>query len=370
MLALSLPALQGITGLIRLKPLQGAIEAPGKPEGGIAAWWDGTLQVEAEEWLNAHVGFYPLFIRTNNQLNYTLFNKAKAKGVVIGKQGYLFEENYIKAYYGLDFIGRDSICRQMERLQYIHERLQKQGKLLLLVFAAGKGSYYSEYIPKGWASRRGPSNYAHYSAEAQKRGIPVLDFHRYFLEQKTKSKYPLYPQLGIHWSEYGMAVAGDSLIRSIEAHCGWRMPRISWDEVDWDQPKGSDCDIAGGMNLFWNMPSFNMAYPKLKFEVEQGKRRPAVLVVSDSFYWGLFNFGISRSFDPGHFWFYNHEVYPEHFDRKTTVQQLNLVEELNRHDVVVIMATEATLPRLGWGFIEAAAQALKQEEDRGHKGLE
>ena len=85
MLALSLPALQGITGLIRLKPLQGAIEAPGKPEGGIAAWWDGTLQVEAEEWLNAHVGFYPLFIRTNNQLNYTLFNKAKAKGVVIGK---------------------------------------------------------------------------------------------------------------------------------------------------------------------------------------------------------------------------------------------------------------------------------------------
>ena len=124
------------------------------------------------------------------------------------------------------------------------------------------------------------------------------------------------------------------------------------------------------MNLFWNMPSFNMAYPKFKFEVEQGKRRPAVLVVSDSFYWGLFNFGISRSFDPGHFWFYNHEVYPEHFDRKTTVQQLNLVEELNRHDVVVIMATEATLPRLGWGFIEAAAQALKQEEGGGHKGLE
>lgn len=360
-LILGLPALQGITGLIRIKPLQGAIETPGIPTGGVVAWWDGTLQEEAEAWLNAHVGFRPLFIRTNNQLNYTLFGKAKAKGVVIGKQGYLFEENYIKAYYGLDFIGRDSICRQMDRLEYIHEQLQKQGKLLLLVFAAGKGSYCSEYIPDGWADSRGPTNYAHYSAEAQKRGIPVLDFHRYFLEQKSKSNYPLYPQLGIHWSEYGMAIAGDSLIRSIETQCGWRMPRISWDQVEWKQPKGSDYDIAGGMNLLWNIKSFPMAYPVLKFESDKGKQRPAVLVVSDSFYWGLFNYGISRSFNPGHFWFYNHEVYPEYFDRKTTVKQLNLAEELSRHDVVVIMATEATLPRLGWGFIEAASRALGLE---------
>jgi len=200
------------------------------------------------------------------------------------------------------------------------------------------------------------------------RGIPVLDFHRYFLEQKSKSKYPLYPQFGIHWSEYGMALAGDSLIRSIEAHCGCRLPRVFWKEVVWKKPEGNDVDIAQGMNLFWDMPSFKMAYPKLEFESEKGKRRPGVLVVSDSFYWGLFNFGISRSFDPGHFWFYNHEVYPEHFERPTTVKQLNLVEELNRHDVVVIMATEATLPRLGWGFIEAAAQALEQEDEGGAPG--
>ena len=104
-----------------------------------------------------------------------------------------------------------------------------------------------------------------------------------------------------------------------------------------------------------------MAYPELQFESDKGKQRPAVLVISDSFYWGLFNFGISRSFNPGHFWFYNHEVYPKQLGVERTVKQLKLLEEIARHDVVVIMATEATLPKLGWGFIESASTELGYE---------
>jgi hypothetical protein len=34
----------------------------------------------------------------NNQLAFSLFNKAKANGAVVGKENYLYEENYIKAY--------------------------------------------------------------------------------------------------------------------------------------------------------------------------------------------------------------------------------------------------------------------------------
>ena len=358
---LALPAIQGLFAPLRIKPLQGAIEEPDTPALGLKAWWDAAFQLQAEAWLNHHVGFRPLWIRTNNQINYSLFNKAGARGVVVGKQRYLFEENYIKAYYGSDFIGKDSIGRRMDRLEFISETLQRQGKLLLLVFAAGKGSYYSEYIPEDRVQERGTTNHQIYLQEAQRRGIPVLDFHTYFLEQKNTSAYPLYPQYGIHWSEYGMALAGDSLIRRIEQQCGWRLPRISWDRVEWKQPRGADCDIAGGMNLLWNMKSFPMAYPELQFESDKGKQRPAVLVISDSFYWGLFNFGISRSFNPGHFWFYNHEVYPKQLGVERTVKQLKLLEEIARHDVVVIMATEATLPKLGWGFIESASTELGYE---------
>jgi len=39
-----------------------------------------------------------------------------------------------------------------------------------------------------------------------------------------------------------------------------------------------------------------------------------------------------------------------------------LQEQLAAHDVVILMATEATLPKLGWGFIESASTEL------GYKG--
>ncbi len=35
-------------------------------------------------------------------------------------------------------------------------------------------------------------------------GINHIDFNSYFVQNKGKSKYPLYPQYGIHWSYCGM----------------------------------------------------------------------------------------------------------------------------------------------------------------------
>ena len=95
-----------------------------------------------------------------------------------------------------------------------------------------------------------------------------------------------------------------------------------------------------------------MAYPNIRFQSDSGKTKPSVLVVSDSFYWGMFNFGISSAFTDSHFWFYNNQVYPEGNHGPIQVSQLNIKEEIAKHDIIVIMATEATLPSLGWGFIE------------------
>ena len=69
-----------------------------------------------------------------------VFNKPRASGVIIGKNKYLYEENYIKAYHGTDYIGYDSIMNRMQReicSGYIIETRQKY----YLDFAAGKGSF-------------------------------------------------------------------------------------------------------------------------------------------------------------------------------------------------------------------------------------
>lgn len=37
-----------------------------------------------------------------------------------------------------------------------------------------------------------------------------------------------------------------------------------------------------------------MAYPKLIFEESVGKTQPTVLTIADSYYWGIFNLGVSQ----------------------------------------------------------------------------
>lgn len=352
LLFLVAPWIQNNLNVINVTPLSGAITTPAKPEFTFKKWFTAEYQEAAEKWLNQTFGFRNLFIRINNQIAFSLFKKAKANGVIVGKENYLFEENYIKAYYGTDFVGADSINNRMYRLARISDTLLKLNKNLILVFAAGKGSFYPEFFPEKYHTTRKTTNYEAHLQKALELGINHIDFNKYFVDQKRISKYPLYPQYGIHWSYYGMGLAADSIIHFIEHLRGIDMPDLYWDTIEMSQPRMDDYDIADGMNIKFRLKSFQMAYPRYLFEPAEGKTRPSVLVVSDSYYWGMYNFGISNVFSTSHFWFYNKQVYPESFKTPVDAAQENPADVVNQHDVFVIMATEATLPGLGWGFIE------------------
>lgn len=360
LIILIIPFIQSKFNIVKLTPLKGAITKPEKKYINSTDWFSGRYQEQEEKYLNETFGFRSLFIRLNNQIAFSLFNKAKANGVIIGKHNYLFEENYIKAYYGTDFIGIDSVTHRMQRLKYIQDTLAKLHKNIILVFAAGKGSFYPEYFPDKYKTQKGITNYQTHIEIAQKMGLSYIDFNKYFIENKSASKYPLYPQYGIHWSYYGMCIAADSIVRYIEKVRNIDMPNFYWNEVDLAEPRESDYDIADGMNIKFKLKSFKMAYPKIQFQSDSGKTKPSVLVISDSFYWGMFGFGIiTRSFSDNHFWFYNKEVYPSNNESQLKTNQVDLKEEIAKHDVIIIMATEATLPGFGWGFIESTYDMFK-----------
>ena len=359
MLILIIPCIQGKFNFIKLAPLKGAVSQPEKKYFKIKEWFSGEYQLQEEKYLNEVFGFRSVFVRINNQIAFSLFNKAKANGVIIGKKNYLYEQSYINAYYGVDFIGIDSINHRLQQLKYIQDTLIKQNKQIILVFAAGKGSFYPEYFPDKFKTKKGLTNYTKYVELASKIGLDYIDFNKYFLENKYKSKYPLYPKNGIHWSYYGMCVAADSIIRYIENIRHIDMPNIYWNDIDIYNPKETDNDIGDGMNLLFKLRSGKMAYPHIQFQSDSGKTKPTVLVVSDSYYWGMFNFGISNAFSNSHFWYYNQQIFPDSYQTPLVTSQINLKDEIARHDVIIIMATEATLPNLGWGFIENTYDLFK-----------
>lgn len=359
---LILPAIQYSLTLIKIDPLKGAITPPVKVDFTLKDWFSGSFQEQEETYLNESFGFRNLFVRINNQLTFNLFKKAKAKGVIVGKKGYLFEEHYIDAYYGSDFIGADSIKHRMDRLKYIQERLAKLDKTLLIVFAPGKASYYPEYIPDSLKTTKKITNYQQHLKVVKALGINYIDFNQYFIDHKYTAKYPLYPKYGIHWSYYGSCLAADSIVKYIERVRKIDMPRISWKYVKMAEAKESDYDIGDGMNLLFKLRSEKLAYPVLKFEYGKGKTKPSLLVISDSFYWGMYSFGISRLFSRSHFWYYNKDVYPDCTERPLKTNQLNLKDQIMQHDVIMIMSTETTLKTMGWGFIEKAYNTLKEME--------
>jgi hypothetical protein len=57
-------------------------------------------------------------------------------------------------------------------------------------------------------------------------------------------------------------------------------------------------------------------------------------------------------FSNHHWWYYNKEIYPESYDKWFPINNINPHEEMLKYDIIIILSTDANLPRFGWGFIE------------------
>jgi hypothetical protein len=351
---LILPFIQGKFKFIKLVPLQGAVTPMEKKYIGLHDWFAGDYQTQEEKYLNENFGFRSLFVRINNQIAFSLFGKARANSVIVGKKNYLFEGNYIDAYFGSDYIGEDSIEHRIQRLKFIQDTLAALNKNLIVIFAAGKGSFYPEYFPDKYRIKKTTTNYAKHVELAGKAGLRFIDFNKYFHENKYKSKYPLYPQYGIHWSYYGMCIVADSIINFIEDIRKIDMPDLYWDKIDLSDATGSDYDIADGMNILWKLSSFKMAYPVIQTQPDSGKVKPSLLVIADSYYWDMYRYGFTKVFSKNDFEFYNKQIYHDPNEPPIDVSDVRLKDEIDNHDIFIIMATEANLPGMGWGFIEDA----------------
>jgi hypothetical protein len=281
---------------------------------------------------------------------------AKANGVVIGNEGYLYEKNYIKAHFGTDFIGKAEIENRTKKLKFLQDTLAKKGVDLIVVLAPGKGSFFPEFIPDEMQVKHAPNrrNFIAYRNAFREMGVNHLDFKTWFLNMKDTSSYPLFPKAGIHWSKYGEVLAADSIARKIGAMRNVKMPKLVVDEIVWSEENlMEDYDIGEGMNLLFDLPTYPMAYPKYHIATDSTTQPQKTLFVADSYYWGMFNNGFSRDlFGDGRFWYYNQGIYPDSYESPLNVKDINMVEKVEENDVIILLSTDANLYKFAFGFIE------------------
>lgn len=352
---MSIPALQQRFKWFEEAPLSGAIREVQAPPFEFSDWWKGAYQDSLQVYLKESVGFRNSFVRIHNQIHFSFYDQAIANSVIIGKENYLYEENYILTYLGRDFIGTEAIHEKVEKIKSISDTLQQINKEIIILLAPGKGSFYPEFIPDDYEpDLKTQTNYETYASAFNSTKIHVLDFNQWFRDKKSTSPYPLFPKTGIHWSRYGEILVADSLINYIEFISKKELPNLVIDTIikSYDMEETDD-DIEDGMNLYFNIPDLEMGYPRFHIDSSGNESGLTVLTIADSYYWGLFGWGLSRDyFNNGKFWYYNEAIYPDNDGGPTKVQDIDLLSEIEKNDIILIICTDANLNRFAFGFID------------------
>lgn len=346
-----LPLLQYSFAIFPEKPLQGAVVAETDVKFSLNDWKNESYQQGKDKYLNQAFGFRNFLVRLNNQLYYSVFDLAKAKGVVVGKNDYLFEETYINDYLGKSFVGQQRVNDVVRRLSAIDSIFKTMNKTFVVVFTPGKATFYPEYIPDYFKRQNDSTNYKIYRQAMLNSGIRFLDFNSYFLSMKESSRYPIYPKTGIHWSDYGAILAIDSINTYLGKARGYDPVELYWEEFNQnDSVSDIDADIEDGMNLLFPIAKPRYRYPLVKYD-DYGSSRPKVMVVGDSFYRNLFFRGISEKlFDSPGFGYYFKEIHSPFIGGVNDINAIDVRGLLDKYEVIMLMVSEATLLNFPYDF--------------------
>ncbi len=362
--ALFLPLIQMVKPFVEVGPLFGSIVPTAKDSLTLEAWFDGTYQENRNKYINEQFGFRNTAVRLHNQIAFSLFHKAKANGVIIGKEDYLYEIKYINAFRGAEEVSQPKVDSNLVMLKALQTKLKEKGIELVVIINPGKASFYPEFIPDEFPIVSNRSYYSEYQKGLETRAIQHIDFGKWFREMKDKTPAPLFPKTGIHWSQYGATLAADSLVNYCMKLFGKDMNEFGWNKNDLPLSttmESVDDDIGLGMNLYWPIDVLPMSYPRVgvndKCGVSFGNRgiQPKVAVISDSYFFNLMQLPWAPDiFSELNFYFYNKQLHHLPGGATTNTDVLSQMQDIEKSNVVFVMATECNMDKLGWGFISNA----------------
>jgi hypothetical protein len=357
---IGIPAIQTVTRLLPEIHLSGVVYHKPLQKLTWDEWYHFRYQPDLNLLVEQNFGFRNFFVRLYNQIDYSLFRQPHGSGVVIGKQGYLYEKWFITAYYGQDYIGDDNIKLKIRQLKQVRNYFNHNGKELMVLIAPGKADFYPEFIPEQMRDSLATSNYTAMSAGILSAGIPLLDFNQYFLKMKDTASCALFPKTGTHWSHYGARVAADSLSGFVSSLIKRPLPEFHLAPARFaDTTIYPDNDLEILMNLFFPLPQTPLCYPEVISQSPNGFTLPSALVIGDSFFWEMYSLPLSgRIFKNLGYWYYNSTVFPESLTDSLKTNQLKFPEIFDQSDMIILSVNPSNIQNIGWGFLERAIKEL------------
>lgn len=318
-------------------------------------WFEKVYQEKQESYLNENFGFRNFLVKLNNQIDFSVYDDFHVNDVFKGKNDYLFSYGFYRGYSGKSFKGDYYTDSIFQKIGELNARLIKKNKKLLVCFTPCKESFMPEFLPDTCYKKIGEkSYYNNYRKKLIASKIPFLDYNSYFQQIKKTAPYPLFTQGAVHWTTYGAYLALDSLLKRIPAELNKNTNLIRFKSVQLsDSAMFSDDDISKAMNLLMNVNSEKLAYPSIEYVYHNDScYKPKVLIIGDSFYYGLNNTWIPMQFfskESFFLYYYRTAISYNAGIPDVSVSDLNLTKELENTDIVILFFSIGTLQGFPYG---------------------
>ncbi len=369
----SLPGLQMAFHISKIEKLHG-VEASAADPAPAFSWAEvlgEQYQGKLEEWLGRNIGYRGQLVRTDNQINYSVFGQISsnyASPLVLGKNNTLFEKLYIDAINGKGMVGDNDLRQSAKKLALLQRLLGERGITFLLLISPAKTTVEMESIPPRYLHPARPaeekSNYNRLLPMLKEANIRMLDSRELLLRWKREAPRSLFARGGTHWNmETSCRVTGE-MLEMLSKASGKPIPRVPCEPVETrDVPDPFDRDLADLCNL-WNAAPFyeSLPYPVAPAELPAyDPSRPRMLFIGGSFLWSMFHY-------LDLFQIYSHRDMYYYFSRRFRFPSREEVpidkrnfnwDEVFSNEYIVLEVNEANIRNIGSGFIEAALRALE-----------
>ncbi len=350
-------------------PLYGITVDASTPHFSLEAWFEGDFQRAAERWFNQHVGFRSFWVRTYNQISFSIFREvppaSSGTSVVLGGKNWLYTRKYLWEYAGYAWkITAEQAEERTQTLLRFQEQLARHHIAFLLIISPSKAHVYPEYMPRHYRARSKESAYDFTVSMLDKYGIHYLDAYKFFHDIKPKTPYRLFPKGGVHWSDYGaFLIFRESIVR-LNQFLPTPLPVPAYDTITMAPPREPDNDLVQLLNI-WTPQVIETSCPYLHFTTTPipSENQPDVLIVGDSFVWHLTDFFSEQQLctDIEMLFYYKHLItYPHKTQQRFNSKKADWKNLLLTKDIVLIEINQAFLhDEIGFGFVKDALDILE-----------
>ncbi len=265
------------------------------PLAGVAkprpATWslDAFLSGETQKAVSTNLGrmspVFPISVRAKNQLVFSLFGGSAAPGVMIGRNGQLYEDIYIDEFCARDGVFDPSrLSLWSSTLRDIQQMAQARGKSFVFLISPSKAARYAEDLPKlaPCAARATtmPEKLAPYRAALDESHVRYVDGPALIDAEKSRQSIALFPRGGSHWNSVGGALAMRDATRAPSTS---PIGVLDFTSAPAPEALGADRDLLDLLNLLW--PDAHYPTATIGWAGEKGDcaRAPRLLALGGSF---------------------------------------------------------------------------------------